>query len=164
MADSRSLVGGIPVSSIGIRWLSLQLSFEPRSDPAPSRSSRIGSCSALGTPNGVKEGPMARMSALVVPVPVIIKPPIKALSPVPTASRVEILTVPFAAMKVIRGKVPVPPSPLAKSCTLVTMPPAMARILLGPPSCPNGGLKVPEIVSTPSKHKPAGSPAHDGGP
>ena len=59
--------------------------------PGPCNSS-TGSDSAPGTPTLVNEGPMARTITLFGAFPVTIKPPIRALSPVKTRSRVEMLS------------------------------------------------------------------------
>src|SRR5450432_4277829 len=68
---------------------SLQLSFMIVTNPPGPCSSSTGSASALGTPNWVKEGPMARRSTCFGALPVMMNPPIPALSPVCTSMRVE---------------------------------------------------------------------------
>src|ERR1700694_2511214 len=55
----------------------------------PSCSSSRGLASALGTPNGVNEGPAARMSTLLGALPCTMKPAIITRSAVPTCTRVE---------------------------------------------------------------------------
>ena len=57
--------------------------------PDELRSSRVGSASASGN-NEESDGPIARTITLFDCVPVIINPPIRALSPVSTRKRVEI--------------------------------------------------------------------------
>src|SRR5436309_2683711 len=54
-----------------------------------SWSSRRGLASALGTPNGIREGPAARMSTLLGAFPCTMKPAIITRSAAPTWSRVE---------------------------------------------------------------------------
>ena len=89
MADSKSFVGGMVLSIISC-WLgaSIQLSLLAINAPVPSCNSRVGSAS---TPARGSEGPIARTITFFGCVPVMIKPPIKTLSPVSTRRRVEIL-------------------------------------------------------------------------
>src|ERR1700730_601944 len=54
-----------------------------------SWSSSRGLASALGTPNCVSEGPIARISTLFGALPCTTKPAIITSAPVPTCSRVE---------------------------------------------------------------------------
>src|SRR5664279_4215080 len=71
--------------------------------PDESRSSRKGSASAPGN-NEESEGPIARMITFFGWVPVIIKPPIRTLSPVSTRRRVEMLPkVPGVIIGVVEG-------------------------------------------------------------
>src|SRR5450755_2075536 len=93
MADSRSLVGAIPVASISACWLvpsenlTFQLSLMMVVKPLGPCSARVGSASELATP---VEGPIARRSSSLGTLPVMMNPPMPALSvPVSTRSRVE---------------------------------------------------------------------------
>ena len=92
MADSRSLVGGIPVASISACWLLpsgliFQLSLMMVVKPLEPCSARVGSASELATP---VEGPIARRSTSLGTLPVMMNPPMPALStPVSTRRRVE---------------------------------------------------------------------------
>src|ERR1043166_8990732 len=90
MADSRSLVGGIPVCWISISWVSRQLSLITvgKKNPGPCNS-RTGSGSTLGEPNSDRGGPMARRSTVLGGRPVMMKPPIPTRSFTSTRSRVE---------------------------------------------------------------------------
>src|SRR5438034_4290987 len=89
IADSRSLVGGMPVAIISASWVSLQLSFMIVVKPAGPCSSITGSASA---PVTVKEGPMARRMTRLGSLPVMMKPPMPTSAPVWTSIRVERLS------------------------------------------------------------------------
>src|SRR5687768_18516601 len=62
-------------------------------DPGP-RNSRVGSASTslAGNPNWVKEGPIPRITTCFGALPVMMKPPMPALSPRSTRIRVDRLT------------------------------------------------------------------------
>src|SRR2546423_655014 len=89
MTDSRSSVGWKMVPSICARWSSFQLSFLKINAPLLPRSSRTGSRSRSLSPACAREGPMPRRNSFLGVLPVMIKPPIMTLSPVPTRRRVE---------------------------------------------------------------------------
>src|SRR5450432_1802258 len=93
MADSRSLVGAIPVASISACWLvpsenlTFQLSLMMVVKPLGPCSASVGSASELATP---MEGPIARTITSLGALPVMMNPPMPALSvPASTRSRVE---------------------------------------------------------------------------
>ena len=71
-------------------WPSLQLSFAKINAPLLSRNSKVGSARKLVMPNAPSEGPMARTAILFGAEPVMMVPPIRMSSPVPTCIRVEI--------------------------------------------------------------------------
>src|ERR1044071_2082576 len=89
MADSRSFVGANPLASISVCWVSFQLLFGTVMNVPEPCNSRVGSAnsSEAGNPNFVKDGPIARMITLLGTLPVMIRPPIPALSPVSTRIR-----------------------------------------------------------------------------
>src|SRR5471030_1905479 len=96
MADSRSLVGAIPVASISACWLvpsenlTFQLSLMMVVKPLGPCSASIGSASEPVTP---VEGPSPRTITSLGTLPVMMNPPMPALSvPVSTRSRVERLS------------------------------------------------------------------------
>src|ERR1043166_609548 len=91
MADSRSLVGGMPEAMIAAAWAgsSCQLLFVIVTNAPWPCSSSTGSASVLGTPNCASEGPMARRSRCFGPDPVMMNPPMPTFSPVCTSIRVE---------------------------------------------------------------------------
>src|SRR5450432_4276635 len=96
MADSRSLVGGTPVAMISASWLvpsenlTFQLSLMMVVKPLGPCSASIGSASEPVTP---VEGPSPRTITSLGTLPVMMNPPMPALSvPVSTRSRVERLT------------------------------------------------------------------------
>src|SRR5436190_14732714 len=91
MADSKSLLGGMVLSMIaclsaGFEFF--QSSFAFKRAPDEFRSSSVGLSSLPGI---VSDGPTARMITFLGCEPVMMKPPIKVLSPVSTFRRVEIL-------------------------------------------------------------------------
>src|SRR5450432_1089476 len=93
MADSRSLVGGTPVAMISASWLvpsenlTFQLSLMMVVKPLGPCSASIGSASEPVTP---VEGPSPRTITSLGTLPVMMNPPMPALSvPVSTRSRVE---------------------------------------------------------------------------
>ena len=93
MADSKLLAGARPVASISVSCVSLQLSFVIVTESARAMQLQRGiRRSAPGTPKFVNEGPMARTITLFGAFPVTIKPPMRALSPVNTRNRVEMLS------------------------------------------------------------------------
>src|SRR6476469_4070438 len=69
----------------------IQLSFEAIISPAALCSSRTGSAKTVWTPWAAKEGPSARMTIFLLAFPEMINPPIIALSPLCTSTRVEML-------------------------------------------------------------------------
>src|SRR6476620_7831994 len=71
--------------SVGLDFF--QSSFAFNRAPDELRSSRVGLASFPGT---FKDGPIPRMITFLGCDPVMMNPPIRALSPVPTFSRVEI--------------------------------------------------------------------------
>src|SRR5205814_8946312 len=86
--------GEMPVAMIAVscaEW-SLQLSFVIVTNELGPCSSSTGSASALGIPNWVNEGPMARRSTCFGALPVMINPPMPTLCPVWTRIRVERLS------------------------------------------------------------------------
>src|SRR6267143_3339759 len=91
MADSRLLVGrrlrGIAEALAASAQLSLNAIFVG----VESNNDKVGSCNTLVRLDGglLKLGPIARTNTDLVPLPVITKPPIMTLSPVPTEPRVE---------------------------------------------------------------------------
>src|SRR6476620_9141376 len=88
MADSRSLDGGMVLSIIAcLLGLSTQLSFASIKPLGPCSAS-VGSASLSASGSDV---PIPRTITFFGWVPVIIKPPIRTLSPVSTRRRVEIL-------------------------------------------------------------------------
>src|ERR1043166_3519403 len=91
MADSRLSVGAIPLAmmSASCAGSSLQLSSVTVTNGLGPWNSSTGSASASGTPKPVREGPMARRSTCLGPVPVMINPPMPTLAPVCTRIRVE---------------------------------------------------------------------------
>src|SRR5436190_24301334 len=91
MADSRLLLGGIPVAMIASSCTgsSLQLSLVMVTNPPGPCSSITGSANALATPTWVSEGPMARRSKCLGALPVMMRPPMPTLAPVRTFMRVE---------------------------------------------------------------------------
>src|ERR1043166_7896348 len=91
MAASRSSVGGRPVAAIAASWVSLQLSLITVVKPLGPCSSRVGFAIAFGMPNRVSDGPRARSSTCLGPLPVMINPPMPTLSPVWTSILVEML-------------------------------------------------------------------------
>src|SRR5664279_5544384 len=95
MADSRSLVGGMPVAWISASWVSLQLLFVIVANAPGPCSSSTGSArtSAGSIPARVNVGPIARSSTCFGPLPVMMNPPMpyRALSE-NTFKRVERLT------------------------------------------------------------------------
>src|SRR3977135_2919122 len=72
-------------------WLgsSRQLSLDRIKEPFGPRNSSTGSASTPVSPNLVKEGPRALTITLLETLPVMMNPPIMALSPVCTRARVE---------------------------------------------------------------------------
>src|ERR1044072_6569234 len=68
---------------------SLQLSSVIVTNGLGPCNSSTGSASASGTPEPVREGPMARRSRCLGPVPVMINPPMPTLAPICTCARVE---------------------------------------------------------------------------
>src|SRR4051812_45922510 len=94
MAASRLFVGDNPLAAIDASCESLQLLFVivPKA-PGPW-SSRIGSASSsdAGNPELVNDGPMPRIMTRLATFPVMMKPPIAALSPVSVRMRVDKLT------------------------------------------------------------------------
>src|SRR5437879_284685 len=98
MADSKELLGGIVLSMMACLFgLSIQLSFVSSKAPEESWSSRIGSASLSARDN---EDPIARTMIFLGCVPVTIMPPTKALSPVWTKPRVEMLEREFTVLTV----------------------------------------------------------------
>src|SRR5262245_19952444 len=69
----------------------IQLLFEAIISPAELCSSRTGSAKTVSTPCVAKEGPSARITMFLLAFPEMINPPIIALSPLCTSTRVEIL-------------------------------------------------------------------------
>src|SRR3954451_8715013 len=93
MTDSRSSDGWKMVPSICESCgLSFQLSLAVINEPFGPCSSIIGSfrTSAAGTPKPIKERPRPRKTTGFDALPVMINPPIMALSPTSTRRRVEI--------------------------------------------------------------------------
>src|SRR2546423_4167311 len=89
IADSRSLVGGMPLALIWASWVSRQLSLVMVwNEPGPCNS-RIGSGNGFGIPKRVSDGPMARTMTCFDCEPVTMNPPMPTWSPVSTCSRVE---------------------------------------------------------------------------
>ena len=73
-----------------MNWESIfSVSLEAIIAPVESNNSSIGSASGLVTPPPEREGPIARSTTCLLSLPVMIMPPIKTLSPVPTFARVE---------------------------------------------------------------------------
>src|SRR5438309_10443849 len=93
MADSKLLPGRKPGSIDCALEASAQLSLEIILAPVESKSDTVGSCRVLARLNGglLKLGPMARTRTVLLPMPLMMKPPIMTLSPSPTWPRVEIL-------------------------------------------------------------------------
>jgi hypothetical protein len=91
-ADSKSFVGATPLFSISVCWVSFQSLLLISTEPSAARNSRTGFASRSVRPNCSSDGPMARMITLFDALPVIMKPPINASSPVSTRRRVEILS------------------------------------------------------------------------
>src|SRR4029077_14377428 len=91
IADSRLLVGGMPVAIISAfcAGSSIQLSLVIVVKPAGPCSSITGSASA---PLTGKEGPIARRMTRLGALPVTMKPPMPTCAPVSTCIRVERLT------------------------------------------------------------------------
>src|SRR5437588_12810313 len=91
MADSRLLVGRRLTGIAEALAASAQLSFNAILIWVESNRDKVGFCNTLVRLNGglLKLGPIARTNTDLVPLPVIIKPPIITLSPVPTKPRVE---------------------------------------------------------------------------
>src|SRR5256885_1485440 len=91
IADSLSLDGASPLAMIACLFgLSTQLSLVSNSPPFWSCSSIVGSC-IVPAKNCGNDGPIACTMTFFGCVPVIMKPPIRTLSPVSTRSRVEML-------------------------------------------------------------------------
>ena len=63
--------------------------FDAIGDAPEPYNSRNGSASGFGTPDEFKEGPIARTRTCFGLAPVMMKPPMPTLSPVPTRIRVE---------------------------------------------------------------------------
>ncbi len=77
-----------------------QLSFVAMICPLASCNSSVGSASAPATPCADSDGPSARTSTCLLPVPCTMKPAMPTLSPVSTCRRVEMfprLATPVAA-------------------------------------------------------------------
>ncbi len=95
MPDSNGLVGASPaaVSSAACAALSCQSLFPITIAPLPSRNSKVGLASALGTPRPVRLGPIpAHYYCGHGPLlPPSMKPAITMLSPVLTKARVLML-------------------------------------------------------------------------
>ena len=90
MADSKSLEGARPVSSMSIiSGLSFQLSLLVISVPSPACNSKIGSGSGSVTPKLASEGPIARKRTLFASPGEMMIPPMETLSPVCTSNLVE---------------------------------------------------------------------------
>src|SRR3954454_7825686 len=91
MADSR-LFGGRKLAGIELKVAALcQSSFESTTAPVLSYNSNRGLGSALLIPKLLNVGPSALTSTGLFPLPVIIKPPMRTLSPSCANARVEIL-------------------------------------------------------------------------
>ena len=59
--------------------------------PWVSKTVRMGCARVPATPNPASDGPSARMRSVSLPLPLITKPGIRMLAPVPTTARVEML-------------------------------------------------------------------------
>src|SRR4051812_28323944 len=86
MADSKSLLGGMPVAVISAACLSFQLLSIASSVVSARCSSSTGSANA---PLTGKLGPRPRNKTFLLSVPTTINPPISTLSPLPTCLRVD---------------------------------------------------------------------------
>src|SRR5438309_11948855 len=93
MADSKLLLGRILGSIDCALGASAQLSLEAIFAGVELNSDTIGSWSVLVRLIGgsLKCGPIARTRTVLLPTPLIMKPPMRTLSPVPTSARVEML-------------------------------------------------------------------------
>src|SRR5678816_3515021 len=92
--DSRLLESANPAAVMiaACAGSSIQLSFARSNAPLSSRSSRVGSASAFGTPKSLRLGPIPRRIILVSPLlPPRIKPAIVMSEPVLTKARVLML-------------------------------------------------------------------------
>src|SRR2546430_6450182 len=88
MADSRSFEGDRPLSIMACLFGEFFQSSFVSINPLGPCSSRIG---LLNVPPNGNDGPIACTMTFFGCVPVIMKPPIRTLSPVSTRSRVEML-------------------------------------------------------------------------
>src|SRR3954470_3569727 len=86
MADSNSLLGGMPVALISAAWRSFQLLSVASNVVSARCSSSTGSAKAPATG---RLGPSPRSSTFLFSEPTTINPPINTLSPLPTCLRVD---------------------------------------------------------------------------
>ena len=91
IADSLSLAGASPVA-FTVSSSERQSLFDAIIAPLLSCNVSIGFASVPVTPADASDGPSARTSTLFGSLPVMMRPPIKTLSPVCTFARVETLT------------------------------------------------------------------------
>src|SRR6267143_5537984 len=89
IADSAALLGASPLAAISACCVEFCQSSLLKRSVLPWKRSSVGFANAPGTPKGMSDGPIARMITLLPAVPVAIIPPIMALSPLRTRSRVE---------------------------------------------------------------------------
>src|SRR5438105_9701129 len=93
VADSRASAGASPFAVISAAPGSdAQLSLFATTVPEESYKVRTGSARVPVNPDLLSDGPRARNTTFLGLVPVTIKPPIKTLSPLETAPRVERLS------------------------------------------------------------------------
>ena len=111
--DSSGFVGARPAAVSSAAWAgsSCQSSLKLSNAPSLLRSSSVGFARALGTPSGVRLGPIPRATILSLPLlPPSMNPAITILSAVSTKARVLMLAS-FAGTAWLRSYTSIKPTP-----------------------------------------------------
>src|SRR5438552_6683061 len=110
MADSKLLLGRKLGSIDCALAASAQLSLDIIFAGVELKSDTVGSCNVLARLIGglLKLGPMARTRTVLLPTPLMMNPPMRTLSPVPTSARVEMLPKSVATASTAPTSQPLP--------------------------------------------------------